>query len=107
MKKASKAVHAGSKRELNFGGVNTPVFTSSAIEYMDDTEVRYPRYFNTINSLVVADKVAALENTEAALVTSSGMSAISTVLLGLLRPGDHAKCCGRARRHAERIDHRS
>ncbi len=90
MKKASKAVHAGNRRELNFGGINTPIFTSSAIEYLDDTEVRYPRYFNTLNSLVVAEKIAALENAQAALVTSSGMSAISTVVLGLLRPGDHA-----------------
>jgi cystathionine beta-lyase len=83
-------VHAGNRRELNFGGINTPIFTSSAIEYLDDTEVRYPRYFNTLNSLVVAEKIAALENAGAALVTSSGMSAISTVVLGLLRPGDHA-----------------
>jgi cystathionine beta-lyase len=90
MKKASKAVHAGNRRELNFGGINTPIFTSSAIEYLDDTEVRYPRYFNTLNSLVVAEKIAALENAGAALVTSSGMAAISTVVLGLLRPGDHA-----------------
>ena len=90
MKKASKAVHAGGRRELNFGGINTPVFTSSAIEYLDDTEVRYPRYFNTLNNLVVAEKIAALENAQAALVMSSGMSAISTVVLGLLRPDDHA-----------------
>jgi len=90
MKKATKAVHAGSKREISFGGINTPIFTSSAIEYLDDQEVRYPRYFNTLNSLVVAEKIAVLENAEAALVTSSGMSAVSTVLLGLLRPGDHA-----------------
>jgi len=90
MKKATQAVHAGSRRELSFGGINTPIFTSSAIEYLDDSEVRYPRYFNTINSLVVAEKIAALECAEAALVASSGMSAVSTVLLGLLRPGDHA-----------------
>ena len=90
MKKASQAVHAGRKRELNFGGINTPVFHSSAIEYLDDSEVRYPRYFNTLNSLVVAEKIAALENAEAALVTSSGMAAISTILLCLLQPGDHA-----------------
>ncbi len=56
MKKSTKAVHAGGKRELNFGGVNTPVFSSSAIEYLDEPEVRYPRYFNTLNSLVVAEK---------------------------------------------------
>lgn len=89
MKKATQAVHAGSHRELNFGGVNTPIFTSSAIEYLDDSEVRYPRYFNTHNNRVVAEKIAALENAEAALVTSSGMAAISIILFSLLKPGDH------------------
>ncbi|MEJ8568798.1 trans-sulfuration enzyme family protein [Elongatibacter sediminis] len=89
MNKATLAVHAGTRRELNFGGLNTPIFTSSAIEYLDDSEVRYPRYFNTHNSLVVAEKIAALEHAEAAIVTSSGMAAISTVILGLLQPGDH------------------
>lgn len=89
MKKATQAVHAGSHKELNFGGVNTPIFTSSAIEYLDDSQVRYPRYFNTHNNLVVAEKIAALENAEAALVTSSGMAAISIILYGLLQAGDH------------------
>jgi len=89
MKKATQAVHAGSHRELNFGGVNTPIFTSSAIEYLEDSEVRYPRYFNTHNNRVVAEKIAALENAEAALVTSSGMAAISIILFSLLKPGDH------------------
>lgn len=37
----------------------------------------------------LADKLAALENTKAAMVTSSGMSAISTTLLTLLKSGDH------------------
>jgi len=87
--KATLAVHAGSHKELNFGGVNTPIFTSSAIEYLDDSEVRYPRYFNTHNNRVVAEKIAALENAEAALVTSSGMAAISIILYGSLKPGDH------------------
>jgi len=89
MKKATQAVHAGSHKELNFGGVNTPIFHSSAIEYLDDSEVRYPRYFNTHNNRVVAEKIAALENAEAALVTSSGMAAISIILYGLLKRGDH------------------
>lgn len=37
----------------------------------------------------LAEKMAALENTKAAMVTSSGMSAISTTLLTLLKSGDH------------------
>lgn len=71
------------------GGLNTPLFSSSAIEYLDDSEVRYPRYFNTLNHDVVADKMNALETSEAGLVTCSGMAAISSILFGLLRNGDH------------------
>ncbi|NNL00564.1 MAG: aminotransferase class I/II-fold pyridoxal phosphate-dependent enzyme [Xanthomonadales bacterium] len=71
------------------GGLNTPLLPSSAIEYMDDSEVRYPRYFNTLNHDVVADKMSALEHAEAGLVTSSGMAAISAILFGLLGSGDH------------------
>lgn len=90
MKKATQAVHAGKQASVNHGGTVTPVFSSTAIAYLDDSEVRYPRYFNTINSQITADKIARLEGAEAAIVTSSGMGAISSVLMTLLRPGDHA-----------------
>ena len=71
------------------GGLNTPLLSSSAIEYLDDSEVRYPRYFNTLNHDVVAEKMNALECADAGLVTSSGMAAISAILFGLLVKGDH------------------
>jgi len=71
------------------GGLNTPLLSSSAIEYLDDSEVRYPRYFNTLNHDVVAEKMSALECAEAGLITSSGMAAISAILFGLLDHGDH------------------
>ena len=71
------------------GGLNTPLLSSSAIEYLDDSEVRYPRYFNTLNHDVVAEKMSALECAEAGLVTSSGMAAISAIFFGLLEKGDH------------------
>ena len=90
MKKATHAVHAGSMPERNLGGVNSPILTSSALEYLDDTEVRYPRYFNTFNQQVVVSKLCALEKAEKGLVTSSGMAAISGIMLGLLHPGEHA-----------------
>jgi cystathionine beta-lyase len=90
LKKATRAVHAGARPERNQGGINSPILTSSALEYLDDTEVRYPRYMNTFNQQVVAGKLAALEGAEAALATSSGMAAISGIMLGLLQPGDHA-----------------
>lgn len=89
MKKATQTVRAGSRRDKNMGGLNTPLLSSSAIEYLDDSEIRYPRYFNTLNHDVVADKMNALECAEAGLVTSSGLAAISSILFGLLGAGDH------------------
>lgn len=89
MKKSTQSVRAGTRRDLNMGGLNTPLQSSSAIEYLDDSEVRYPRYFNTLNHAVVAEKMNALECAEAGLVTSSGMAAISAIFFGLLDSGDH------------------
>lgn len=89
MKKSTLSVRAGTRREINMGGLNTPLVASSAIEYLDDSEVRYPRYFNTLNHNVVAEKMCALENAEAGLVTSSGMAAISAIFFGILGKGDH------------------
>ena len=89
MKKSTQAVRAGTRRDKNMGGLNTPLLSSSAIEYLDDSEVRYPRYFNTLNHDVVAEKMSALECAEAGLITSSGMAAISAIFFGLLQKGDH------------------
>ncbi|MGB5290663.1 MAG: PLP-dependent aspartate aminotransferase family protein [Lysobacterales bacterium] len=89
MKKSTQAVRAGTRRDKNMGGLNTPLLSSSAIEYLDDSEVRYPRYFNTLNHDVVAEKMNALECAEAGLITSSGMAAISAIFFGLLQKGDH------------------
>ena len=89
MKKATQAVRAGNRHTVNMGGLNTPLQASSAIEYLDDTEVRYPRYFNTLNHDVVADKMSALEGSEAGLVLSSGMAAIASILFGILDQGEH------------------
>lgn len=41
------------------------------------------------NASLLADKLSWMEGVEAGVVTSSGMSAISAVLLGLLKAGDH------------------
>ncbi len=87
---ATLCVHAGSQPLPAELGINTPVVTSTAFDYSRDDQVRYPRYLNTVNHRVVATKLAALEGAEAALVTASGMGAISAMMLALLRPGDHA-----------------
>ena len=89
----TQAIHAGEPRPRILGAVVMPIFQSATFEHdpaagtgYDD--VRYIRLNNTPNHLAVQQKLAALEGAEAALVTGSGMAAISATLLTLLRPGD-------------------
>ena len=86
---ATRCVHAGTEANDPGQGVNTPIYTSSAFGYLDTEENRYPRYFNTPNQHTVVEKLCALEQGEAGLLFGSGMAAISTTMLALLRSGDH------------------
>jgi cystathionine beta-lyase/cystathionine gamma-synthase len=52
-------------------------------------DLKYIRLNNTPNHIALHQKLAALENAESALVTASGMAAISTALLSVLSSGDH------------------
>lgn len=85
----TKCVHAGTIEDETHKGINSPIYTSTSYAFIDRDETIYPRYLNTPNERSVATKIAALEETESALVFSSGMAAISAVLLGLLGTGDH------------------
>jgi methionine-gamma-lyase len=93
------AIHAG---EPPRHGVNTGVgtsicrtstFTFSSTEEMKEwaegknSAYIYTRYGNPTLS-VAEGKIAALESAEAAVVTASGMAAISSALLGALKQGD-------------------
>src|SRR5438093_13781414 len=69
-----------------------PIFQSAMYETAREKsydEITYIRLNNTPNAQALQEKLAALENAEAALVTASGMAAISTSLLTLLSAGDH------------------
>ena len=88
----TKLIHTGEPRPRINGAINVPIFQSSTYEYTGEGsyhDVRYLRLSNTPNHLALHKKLAALEGSEAALVTSSGMSAISTGLLTFLKTGDH------------------
>ena len=85
--KSTQSVHAGSIGDPIFGGLTNPIYTSSAYNY--DEIVRYPRYFNTPNQDAVVAKMVALENGDDGVVFSSGMAAILTSLLAVLKTGDH------------------
>ena len=92
----TKTVHSGTKHIE--GAVNTPVFLSSTYRLNEERykgwaagaqhTLLYAR-ISSVNSEAVAKKICALEGAEDGEVFSSGMSAISTVLLGLLSNGDH------------------
>ncbi len=85
MKTDTLCVHAGQGEEF----ANTPIFVNTATDYRDKPYL-YPRRQNVPNQRVVIEKLAALEGGEDGLVFSSGMAAISTTFLALLRAGDHA-----------------
>ena len=86
--KLTQSIHAGSYGDPQFGGIVSPIYPSAAIDY--DADVKYPRYFNTPNHQAVAEKIAALENAEAGIVFSSGMAAIMTSILTVVKTGEHA-----------------
>ncbi|WP_439152717.1 trans-sulfuration enzyme family protein [Winogradskyella sp.] len=81
--------HVGEIKDEQFKGAVSPMYLSSSYEFLDVDVKRYPRYFNTPNQEYLAKKIAALENTESALIFGSGMAAISTMFLAFLEKGDH------------------
>src|SRR5262245_47757492 len=88
----TKLIHAGEPHPRIKGAVSLPIFQSATFEYTGETsyhDVKYIRLNNTPNHFALHNKLAALENAEAAIVTASGMAAISTALLTVLSAGDH------------------
>jgi methionine-gamma-lyase len=93
------------KREFGeHGGVAPSISRSSTFTVMDPVSMPdifsgvksplkngcylYSRHFNPTN-VVLSRYLAALERTDAAITTASGMSAISCALLQICRQGDH------------------
>lgn len=98
----TKLIHAGHEFRDTFGALSTPIYQTSTFcfnsveEGMDifagkKAGYAYTRGGNpTIANL--EKRIAVLENGEECILTSSGMGAISGVLLGLLKSGDHLLC---------------
>lgn len=89
VRKETQCVHSGTIKDEKMGGINTPIFTSSAFGYLERDDISYPRYFNTPNQKAVVDKLCALEGAEGGVLFSSGMAAISTTILAFAGAGDH------------------
>jgi cystathionine beta-lyase/cystathionine gamma-synthase len=88
----TQLVHAGEPLPRIEGAIEMPIFQSAT--YTDAgagsyDDVRYLRCNNTPSQIALHAKLAVLEGAEAALVTASGMAAISATLFAMLSPGDH------------------
>jgi len=98
LRDATVAIHAGETHSHVNGPVVAPVARTSNFTFASAEEMKrwaegkssayiYTRYANP--TLAVAEeKIAGLEGAEAAVVAASGMAAISSALLSVLRAGD-------------------
>jgi cystathionine beta-lyase/cystathionine gamma-synthase len=104
MKQATKLIHAGEGVDTGATpSLTTPIYETSTfvfdsvadvIKYQDGklNGYLYSRYENP-TVVAVEQKLAAVDGAEVSLLFSSGMAAISTALLTLLKNGDEILCC--------------
>ncbi|GGG32917.1 O-acetylhomoserine aminocarboxypropyltransferase/cysteine synthase family protein [Bizionia arctica] len=96
---ATKALHAGHDVTKNGGTRAVPIYQSTSYVFNNSEHATnlfslkelgfiYTRLNNPTNQ-ILQDRLAAVEGGIGAVVFASGMSAISTGLLTLLRAGDH------------------
>lgn len=96
---ATKAVHAGQAPDPLTGALSTPIYQTSTFVFpnVDVGAARfageqegyiYTRLGNPTQA-ALEEKMAVLENGEAALALASGMAAISAAILALVQAGDH------------------
>ena len=96
---STRSVHGGEQREKYAQSLTNPIVQTATYVFDDLDEVdaytagerqhfEYGRYGNPTQK-VAENKIAALEGAEAALLFPTGMSAVTTVLLAMLRSGQH------------------
>lgn len=97
---STRAIHDGEGWDRKTGAHNTPIYQTATFSFetaeeMADAIMNHPLdsffYSRTSNPTTAAleAKMASLESTEAALVTSSGMAAVSIAILISAKAGDH------------------
>lgn len=95
----TKAIHAGQEHDPVTGAHVSPIYQTSTyvlpnteeairLNQNQDQGFTYTR-FGSPSAAELERKIAILEGAEAALAVSSGMAAISTALLSVLKAGDH------------------
>ena len=105
MRPRTRAVHAGTRRS-QYGEVSEALFLTQGFVYetaeaaesrflgSNREEFIYARYGNPTVAMF-EDRIAAIEGTEDAFATASGMAAVNGALTSMLRAGDHV-VAGRA-----------
>jgi len=92
----TEAVRGGTDLHKKNGPLATPIYQTSTFEVADleqqaratYTDMFYTRYGNPTHT-VAESAIAELEGADRALLFASGMSAITTSVLALLKSGDH------------------
>lgn len=86
------AVHAGERRPGPEGSVVFPIYQGTVFAVEPGTsyhDIKYIRLNSTPSQAYLHDKLAALEGAPAAVATASGMAAVTSALLSVMRTGDH------------------
>jgi cystathionine beta-lyase/cystathionine gamma-synthase len=86
------AVHGGERRPGPEGSVVYPIYQGTVYSIEPGTayhDLPYIRLNSTPSQRYLHDKLAILEGAQAAVATASGMAAVTTTLLSVLRAGDH------------------
>jgi cystathionine beta-lyase/cystathionine gamma-synthase len=92
----TEAVRGGTELSKKNAPLTTPIYQTSTFQVTDSdqqlrathTDMFYTRYGNPTNT-VAESAIAELEGVDAALLFASGMAAITTSVLALLKSGDH------------------
>ena len=98
----TKALHAGHEPDPTTGSRAVPIYATTSYVFKDTEHAAnlfalkefgniYSRLMNPTND-VLEKRLAALEGTESAVGTATGMAAILLLGMGVLRAGDHVIC---------------
>ena len=96
---STRSIHAGEPRKKYADSLTTPIIQTSTFTFKNSKAIEdytkkgkehfeYGRYGNP-TAKIAEKRLANLEGAEDCVVFSSGMSAITTTILSLLRSGDH------------------
>ena len=95
-------IHGGQEPEALYGALSTPIYQTSTYCFntVDEGIKKFSKelpgfvYSRSGNptTAVLEKKLAMMEGGEACVTTASGMGAIGSVLVGLLKTGDHILC---------------